>query len=91
MAVFFSMPAHAISHYDAPSLSCTRIQTVLKSEGAVVLRYPSPRNSQLTLYDTYASDSGYCAYGQFAKPSWVPSQDKNRCRVRVCVDQSSDY
>ncbi len=91
LGVATSLPANAISRYDATSHDCIRIQTILRSEGAIVLRYPSPRDSKLTLYETYASDSGQCEYGQFAKPSWVPSQDKKRCRVRVCADQSSDY
>ncbi|MBW8636547.1 hypothetical protein K1W69_05030 [Hoeflea sp. WL0058] len=91
MAVATSLPANAMSRYDATSHTCVKIQAILKLEGAVVLRYPSPRDYKLTLYETYASDSGQCEYGQFAKPSWVPSQDKKRCRVRVCADQASDY
>ena len=84
--VAFALPAHALNRYNAPSLTCSRIQSILKEEGAAVLRYPSPRISQLTLYATYAFHSGYCGYDQYAKPTTVPSSDNKRCRVRVCTD-----
>ncbi|MBW8636546.1 hypothetical protein K1W69_05025 [Hoeflea sp. WL0058] len=87
-AATIAMPAHALSRYDSTRLSCARIQEILKSEGAAVLRYPSPRIPALTLYDTYAFHSGYCGYDQYAKPSYVPSQDRKRCPVRVCTDNS---
>ncbi len=82
--VAVSLPAHAISRYSTPGLSCARIQGILESEGAAILRYPSPRNSQLTLYDMYANSSRFCPDGEVARPASVPTSDNSRCRVRRC-------
>ncbi len=82
--VAVTMPAHAVSRYATPGLSCARVQGILESEGLAILRYPSPRNSQLTLYDMYAHSSRFCPDGEIARPASVPTSDNNRCRVRRC-------
>lgn len=79
-----SMPAGAVSRYSIPGLSCARVQAILESEGSAILRYPSPRNSQLTLYDLYASNTSHCQQSEIAKPATVPTSDNPRCRVRRC-------
>lgn len=86
-----SLPAGAVSRYSTPGLSCARVQAILESEGSAILRYPSPRNSQLTLYDLYASNTRQCQQGEIAKPATVPTSDNPRCRVRRCEQaQTSD-
>lgn len=76
--------AHAISRYDTKRLSCSRIQAILKSEGTAILRYPSPRNSSITLYDTYVARGGYCPTGGYSSSATVPASDTNACRVYRC-------
>jgi hypothetical protein len=87
--VAVSLPAHAISRYSTPGLSCSRVQAILQSEGSAILRYPSPRNSQLTLYDLYASNTSHCLNGEVAKPAFVPTSDNSQCRVRRCQSRSN--
>jgi len=82
--VALSLPAHAISRYDTRRLSCERVQAILESEGAAILRYPSPRSSQLTLYDLYAKNSRHCQSGEVARPAFVPTANNSRCQVRRC-------
>mgnify|MGYP001826662620 FL=1 len=82
--VAISMPAHAISRYNTPSLTCDRIQTILRTENAAILRFPSPRIADLTLYDVYVSHERYCDYGEFGKTAYVPAQDTRQCRVTEC-------
>lgn len=84
LVLLTSVPAHAVSRYATPSLTCARIQAIIESEDAVILRYPSRRNSQLTLYDMYASASRFCPDGEVARPATVPTRDNNNCRVRRC-------
>lgn len=79
-----TLPAHAVSRYATPGLTCARIQAIIESEDIVILRYPSPRNSQLTLYDMYASNSRHCPGGEIARPATVPARDTGKCRVRRC-------
>lgn len=85
-----SMPAQAINRYDTSALTCQRIKEILQSEGSAVLRYPSPRNAQLTLYDVYVMNPVFCQSGEYAKAATVPSSDNKRCRVRQCVQTQSD-
>lgn len=83
-----SLPAHALSRYDTQSLTCGRIQTILKSENAAILRYPSPRISDLTLYDIYVSHGRYCDYGERARTAYVPASDTRQCKVKECMPVS---
>ena len=85
-----SMPAQAINRYDTSGLTCQRIQTILQDEGSAILRYPSPRNSQLTLYDVYVMNPVFCQSGEHARSAFVPSSDNKRCRVRQCLQTRSD-
>ncbi|MDF2369492.1 MAG: hypothetical protein P1V21_01740 [Rhizobiaceae bacterium] len=85
-----SMPAQAINRYDTSALTCQRIQAILQSEGSAILRYPSPRNSQLTLYDVYVMNPVFCQSGEHAISAFVPSSDNKRCRVRQCLQTESD-
>ena len=86
--VALAIPAHAINRYDTQRMTCERVQAVLESEGVAILRYPSPRSAQLTLYDLYAKDSRFCEDGQVARPAVVPTRNDRRCRVRRCQSRS---
>ena len=83
--VAVSLPAHAISRYNTPSLTCDRIQTILQTENTAILRFPSPRIADLTLYDVYVSNERYCDYGESGKTAYVPASDTRQCRVMECV------
>ncbi|MEX3009352.1 hypothetical protein [Hoeflea sp. TYP-13] len=79
-----SLPAQAISRYNTPSLTCSRIQNILQTENAAILRYPSPRISDLTLYDIYVSHSRYCDFGERGATAYVPAKDTRQCKVLEC-------
>ena len=79
-----SFPAHAISRYNTPSLNCSRIQAILQAENAAILRYPSPRISDLTLYDIYVSHGRYCDFGEYGNTAYVPARDTRQCKVIEC-------
>lgn len=82
--------AHAISRYDAQSMSCDRIQAAVRKEGAVILRYSSARNPGLPLYDRYVANDGYCEFDEYAQTTWVPAADTRSCPVSVCKDVTYD-
>ncbi|MEO4041058.1 hypothetical protein AAFN47_05550 [Hoeflea sp. CAU 1731] len=87
-AVIYAMPANAINNYNTTNLTCARTQAILQQEGAAVLHYRNPHKPSIPLYDVYAKNSGYCGYGQYAKPYFVPTKDNPKCRARICKDQS---
>ena len=82
-------PAQAINRYNISTMSCAKVQSIVASQGAAILRYPSKRNPGLILYDRYVRNSGFCEPGDYAKPASVPTADNPRCRVRHC--KSIDY
>lgn len=82
-------PANAVTRYESSRLECARIQAIIESDLVVILRYPSPRNSQLTLYDMYAAHTRHCPSGEIARPSTVPARDMDNCRVRRCQPKST--
>lgn len=85
-----SVPAYAISRYNSQSMSCSRIQSVIRNEGAVILRYRSARNPSLPLYDRYVAHDGFCDFNKYAAAAWVPSSDSRSCPVLVCKDIDYD-
>lgn len=82
--------AHAISRYDPTRLSCGEVQARVAREGAVILRYRSPRNPGLTLYDRYVRSERMCQMGQRAARAYVPSADVSSCPVRKCEQRDTD-
>lgn len=86
LVFILSAPAAlALSRYETTQLSCSRIQTILQSGGPAILRYPSPRNPGLTIYDTYVAQDGVCTTGGRGKLSSVPAADTKSCKVVQCV------
>lgn len=85
-----SLPAHAISRYSTPTLTCERIQQILKAENAAILRYPSPRIADLTLYDVYVSESRFCGAGESGVTAYVPASDTRQCRVIECKQRTDN-
>lgn len=85
-----SFPALAIQRYNVQSMSCARVQAAVNSEGAAILRYRSARNPSLPLYDRYVRNGSYCDPSRYAKRSYVPTRDNNRCPVLKCSDKLYD-
>lgn len=79
-----SADAWAISRYDPTRMSCDRVQATVTANGAVLLRYRSPRNPSLTLYDRYVASQRFCAPGEARTRSSVPSADVKSCPVYKC-------
>jgi hypothetical protein len=78
-----SADAYAISRYNSQSLSCGETRAIVRSEGAVILRYRSPRNNPL--FDRYVAHRGFCEIDEYAKAAWVPTTDTPSCPVYRCA------
>lgn len=83
-ATMLAAPAHAISRYNSQGMSCGQVQAAVQREGAVILRYRSARNPGLQLYDRYVSGGRFCAVGEVAVGSSVPTRDDRSCYVLKC-------
>ncbi|MGE0500068.1 MAG: hypothetical protein AB7I79_00280 [Rhizobiaceae bacterium] len=81
--------ASAISRYNSKGMSCDNVQSVVRNEGAVILRYPSSR-SGMTLYDRYVAHRGFCAHGEVTRVAGVPASDTRQCAVLKCEPISDD-
>ncbi|MCP4998229.1 MAG: hypothetical protein GY933_05580 [Hyphomicrobiales bacterium] len=79
-AVLVSAPAFAMNQYNINNMTCSQVQSTLKRDGQAQLRYTSPRNVSLTLYDRFVSGGNYC------RPMivYVPTRDTKKCKVRKC-------
>ncbi len=76
--------AHAISRHDIAGMSCSHVQGIVRAEGAAILRYPSPRNPSLILYDRYVAHGGFCQLDEEAASAFVPTADTASCPVLKC-------
>jgi hypothetical protein len=96
LALCFSLvaaEAEAISRYNSTSMSCAQVREIVRSEGAVILRYRSTRNPSLPLFGRYVSDRRYCNFDEVAETAFVPAADTRSCLVRECkqFDPDDDY
>ena len=73
--------ASAISRYNIDNMSCDRVQAIIQSDGAAILRYRG--HTGLTLYDRYVSSRRYCQGGETTS---VPTADTSSCPVERCVE-----
>lgn len=84
MAFSVTGPAFAIERINTPQTSCAAIQSVIQRDGAAILRYPSERVANYTLYDRYVAGDRFCRRDERAEPASVPSADRASCRVLLC-------
>lgn len=89
MMIAAASPALAISRYNAGSLTCEGARQAIRSEGAVIIRYPSKRVASMTLFDRYVRSSDYCDPHEYAERSFVRTKDNPRCPVLVCEPKSN--
>lgn len=82
-------PASAISRYQSKSLTCETARQSIRSQGAVILRYPSTRVPGMTLYDRYVRNSDLCDPHEYADWTTVPTRDTPQCRVLACKERPS--
>ena len=79
-----STNAVAISTYTSTSMTCAAIKSVIRNQGAVILRHTSPRTGNL-LYNRYVRNANYCLVNQTTRPKYVPASNTKNCRVFYCV------
>jgi hypothetical protein len=83
--------AQAISRYDPTRMSCGRVQSTIARQGAVILRYQSPRVPGLPLYDRYVQSPQFCTMGEVRTRAYVPSADTKSCPVYICKRVEIDH
>jgi hypothetical protein len=76
--------AFAIGRYDARTYTCSQAQALIDREEAVIFRYPASRAQNMTLYDRYVSDGGFCDRGYYASRAYIPTRDSPSCPVYMC-------
>jgi hypothetical protein len=77
-------PALAISRYNSLNFTCGQAQATINRERAVIMRYPSSRVRNMTLYDRFVADSNSCDTGYYAYQDYLPTKDRPDCPVYIC-------
>lgn len=90
LIVCFAADAQAISRYTSTSMSCERVQAIIRQEGAAIMRYRSVRNPGLQLYGRFVRDGRYCTVGEAALSTTIPSADRKNCPVHECQNVDFD-
>ena len=90
LACLAAADAHAISRHDPTTMTCRQVHATIAAKGAVLLRYRSPRNPALTLYDRYVRSRAMCDMGQILEQVTVPSADRQSCPVYRCKFEALD-
>ena len=79
------LPANAISRYNTKKMTCEQVQTTLDRDKAAILRYPSPRNPSITLYDRYVRSGYYCEGHTVPERVTIPVKNTANCPVLHCI------
>lgn len=72
------------------SLSCERVQRIIRQEGGVVMYWQSQRVPGLPRYERLVRDSNFCPPEDYAEPTYVPSADREKCVVKHCQPRIND-
>ena len=72
--------AQAISRYTSTAMSCASVRSVVRNEGAVILRWSK---GGAPMYGRFVASSGYCDPNERAVQASVPSAS-GQCTVRKC-------
>ncbi|MGE0282432.1 MAG: hypothetical protein AB7P20_17720 [Rhizobiaceae bacterium] len=85
--------AHAISRYQSMRMSCDEVRSVIREEGAVILRWQSKTVANLPRYERFVSDSRFCSSNEITVFSSVPTRDSRACTVKKCepYDPEDDF
>lgn len=82
-AVLLVGEAHAISRYTSTSMSCAQAQSVIRNEGAAILRWRSP-TSGVQRYDRFVLNDDFCGVDEEATSTSVPTADRKSCPLYNC-------
>lgn len=74
--------AQAISRFTSTSMSCGAVQSVVRNQGAVILRWTSPQTGN-PRWGRFVASSRYCDPNERAVRTSVPSAGGS-CTVRRC-------
>jgi hypothetical protein len=74
--------AQAISRYTSTAMSCSAVKSVVRNEGAVILRWTSKQTGN-PLWGRFVRSSPYCDPNEIAVPASVPSASGS-CTVKKC-------
>jgi hypothetical protein len=77
----------ANSRMNATGMSCGEIQTRIRDQGAVVLRFPSSKDGSRMMFGRYVSGAQYCSADEMVAAASVPTSDNKSCPVHMCVDE----
>ena len=72
------------------SLSCDRVQGIVRQEGGIVMYWRSQRVQGLPRYERLVRDSNFCGPEDYAEPFSVPAADDAKCIVKRCQPRIND-
>jgi hypothetical protein len=75
--------AQAISRYTSTSMSCARVQATIQREGAVIMRWSSPR-SGAPLFGRFVTWNENCGNRMRPQRAFIPAADTQSCPVLEC-------
>ena len=82
-AMVAASPAGAISRYNAANLSCGEAKSIVRSEGAAILRFRSTY-ANVPRYGRFVKSNYYCASSERAETTFIPTADTKSCPLLEC-------
>ncbi|WP_274627474.1 hypothetical protein [Arvimicrobium flavum] len=81
--VVVSSEASAIERYTSTSMTCARLQAVIKRDGAAIVRFTG--SAGVPIYGKAVRNQSYCDLGEAMQSRSIPTSDTRSCRVYRCI------
>ncbi len=82
--------AHAISQYRSTGLSCGEVKSIVRNEGAVLMRWTSQRVQNLPRYERIVARESFCDSFETTDLITIPTADRAECPVLRCERRNND-
>ena len=82
--------AQAISRYRSTSLSCNEVKSIVRNEGAVLMRWTSQRVRNLPRFERIVARESFCEYYETTDLITIPTADRAECPVLRCERRIND-
>ena len=83
-----ALAAETVMRQNSKNMTCEAVQNMIRQEGKVILRWPSKKTPDMTMYNMYVSSSTPCVGQGVIAATTVATSDNPKCKVNYCASNT---
>ena len=84
--LLFPASAEAISRYNAATMTCERVQSLVTRHGEVLFDFRSRNDPNVSMFNRFVAHGNFCPKGQYVAADFIPTANNPYCPLQVCRD-----